>query len=505
MAAAQANLRSPAPGSLADHAAAAIARTHLYRALERQVRRLTVHEKENDLVRELHHATHTTAVEIPASPPTSHPVASELHQAAEATRIASDILSAQFDPLTGRPRSSEGFAVLASSFRADTLGCLAKLARAASEMDQRLATWLTQGIAAGSHQLIVRTAASDALTTSLTLPHVADAVASDGPLGSLLRNLRPPPLTDAEQRWTSIASPADCALALDVARTWLAQHYQNLTAVDLKVLLRAGLALTYEIDYLIGIANSSTRKTGNVDILASVWRGAARAANHMHTLGSAAPGVGPAVVGAAETWLRSQLRSDGDWQNPATILRAAGAREWQNAAAALSGRMPDLVTLVHQGALCAMRRGDMLEPDPQQRQPAIHALGPRWIRAGPASLQGSTLLRFTGQLREETIFMAKEADAAVLPGFYEAERHKSTARKLPRAPGMAVTVPDTPDGALHPASSQPSGDRRSLAASGKARSQAIAGTQASAWSHRYEQERTEPHLYGDGPEDEPSL
>ncbi|WP_416903532.1 hypothetical protein [Micromonospora echinospora] len=505
IAAAQVNLRRPAPGSLADHAAAAIARTHLYRALERQVRRLSARAEENDLVRELHHATHTTVVEIPASPPTNHPVASALSQAADAARIASDILNVQFEPLTGRPRSPEGFAMQASSFRADALGRLAQLARAASETDRSLAAWLTKGIAAGSHQLIVRTAASDALTTSLTLPHVADAVASDAPLGSLLRDLRPPPLTDAEQPWTSITSPADCALALDVARTWLVQHYQSLTAVDLKVMLRTGLALTYEIDYLIGIAPPGTRSTGNVDILASVWRGAARAANHMHTLGSTTPGVGPAIVAAVETWLRSQLRGGGEWQKPEVILRSTGAEAWQDSAAALSGRMPDLVTLVHQGALSAMRRGDMLEPDPRQQQPFNRTLRPKWIRAGPASLHGSTLLRFTGQLREKTIFMAKEAKAVVLPGFHEAKRHKSTAPKLPRPRRKPLAVPSTPDGAPRSPSSQPSGGRRSLVARGNAEGQPIAGTQASKWPHRHEQERSEPHLYGDGPEGEPSL
>ncbi|MFF3869655.1 hypothetical protein [Micromonospora sp. NPDC001898] len=503
LAAAQVNLRRPTLGGIADHAAAAIARTHLYRALERQVRCLSADEDDTGLTRELQHATHTTAGEIPLSPPTDHPVPAALRQAADAARVASDILNTQFDPATGHPRSPEGLAIQARLFHTDSLARLAQLARTVSEVDHGLAAWLTRGIAAGSHQLIVRTAASDAMTTSLTLRHTVDAVASHVALHSLLHDLQPPPITDTAQRWAPINSPTDCVRALDVARTWLVQHHRDLTATDFKVLLRTGLALTYEIDYLAHAANRGTRKTPTAGILAAVWRGAARASYQLHTLGNPEPGVGPTVLSAAESWLRSQLRPNEDWRDPTTLFRSRGAKAWRSAGAALAARLPDLTTLIHQGALIAMRRGDMLEPDPLQRRPTDRAVRPKWIRAGPASPQGATLLKFTGQLHEETVVLAGETGSAVLPGVHEADRRPATPRN--RALRKPATVPVPTDSTRHLSSPQPYREQGGRAAQGRHRTQAIAEMLARRGPQHDEPERAEQHHHYDRPEDGPSL
>ncbi|MFI6163891.1 hypothetical protein ACIA59_28570 [Micromonospora haikouensis] len=505
IAAAQVSLRHPRPGGIADHAAAAIARTHLYRAIERQVKRLSARRSDAVLIRELQHATHTTTLEMPLAPTTDHPVPTALRQAAEAARVASDILYAQFDPTDGRPRTPEGFAIQTGVLHAGSLPRLAQLARAAGEVDHGLAAWLHQGVAAGSHQLIVRTAASDARTTSLMLPHTVDAIASERPLHSLLRDLQPPPLTDTARRWASITSPTDCVRALDVARTWLVQHHQHLTANDLKVLLRTGLALTYEIDYLIQAAHPGTHRTPTAGILASLWRGAAQASMHLHTLGNPESGVGPTVLAAAERWLRDQLRPNGDWREPKTLLRSRGGRAWQSAGTALAARLPDLASLVHQGALLAVRRGDMREPDPLQRRPPDRAVRPRWIRASPASPQGAALLRFTGQLREETVALACEAGSKVLPGLHEAER-----RKLRQARPDRMTAPGVTASTGHPSSPQPSNPRSRLANR--------AGVETTRYSHwstikelprswpsGAEQALTERNIHGEGPDEGPSL
>ncbi|WP_434740708.1 hypothetical protein [Micromonospora sp. SH-82] len=444
LASAHLHLRDPPPATITDHAAAAISRTHLYRAIERQVRQL-VRGTTNGLLREVTHATFVTAPDIPPTPAFDHPVASALHRAADALRLGSDILLAQFETATGHPRSPQGLAMLVDTFRHNALDHLARLAIAAAHVDHPLADWLTQGTTTGSRQPIVVTAAADARTTSRTLRHAVRAV--DTPLNEMLHALQPPPLVDEANRWTTIRSPTDCATALDAVRTWLVQHRRHVTAADLRTLTRSGMALSYEVDYLVTL-HDDPRQRRPIDPLASAWRGAGRAADHLHTLGHATPGVGPNVMSAAEKWLRAHLRTHGTWRNPQDLLRSPQAPAWQSAAVALAARLPDLVTLVHDSALTAVRSGTLVEPDPLHRPRQDLTFRPRMVKAGPATYWGATLLRHTGQLRQESMLLVRDAKTTPLPGLYEAladGRAPSRSRKHPaRSPAQSHPNPSVP-------------------------------------------------------------
>lgn len=449
LATAQVTLQNPDPGGITDYAAAAVARTHLYRAIERQVARLTARGDETEFGGLLSRATQTTASDLPLPPPSIHPVAVALRQAADSARAASEILNSHFDPASGRPRSSDGHAILAGINRVQNLTHLAQLAHAASEADRILAGWLEAGYTAGSHQPIVRTAIADARTASAVLYPAASAIRRT--LGRTpIYHLQPPPLTDLAERWTALNSPADCLTAMDVTRAWLVQHLDSLTASDLNALTRTGLALSYETDYLVGLAHERTN-TGAIGSLAGAWRIAARAAGHLHSLTRPEPGIGPAVLTAAEAWLRKQLRPDGGWRDPDTLRNSPDAAAWLALGLELAARMPDFATLVHRAALAALHRGAFLELGPRQRpalagEPARRAL---WIKAGPASPQGIVLCSATSQLRSHAAWMAREAGVAALPGINESDPPNEASRRELRArlrrSAVIASTPAIPD------------------------------------------------------------
>ncbi|MEU3457923.1 hypothetical protein ABZ671_30685 [Micromonospora sp. NPDC006766] len=433
LASALVTLQNPDSGGIADHAAVAIARTQFYRAIERQAAHLTARGDDTEFGRLLSQATQTTAFDLPLPPPSNHPLAVALRQAADAARAASEILDSHFDPGSGRPRSSEGHAILAGINRVQNLTHLAQLARAASEADRILAGWLKAGYAAGSHQPIVRTAIADARTTSAVLYPAASAIRRT-PVRTPIYHLQPPLLTDLAQRWTRFNFPADCVTALDVTRTWLVQHHRNLTAADLNALTRTSLALSYETDYLIGLAQDRT-EAGAIGFLARGWRTAARAASHLHSLTRPEPGIGPAVLTAAEAWLRNQLRPDGGWRNRDTLRNSPDAAAWRTLGRDLAARLPDLATLVHRAALAALHRGALLELDPRHRpapagEPVRRA---HWIKAGPASPQGIVLRGATSQLRSYASWMAREAGVTALPGINESDASNEAGRRELRA------------------------------------------------------------------------
>ncbi|MFY1681709.1 hypothetical protein ACN265_09300 [Micromonospora sp. WMMD730] len=443
LAAAHLALRQPEAGRITDHAAAAVARTHLYRALQRQVARLGG-GSDQEWDRLLGRATEKTTSDLPLPPPSHHTVAVALRRAADALRAAGEIVDSQFDPSSGRPRSSQGYAILAGVDRSQNLMQLARLARAAGEVDRPLARWLAVGYSEGSQQSVVRTTIEDARTARAVLYPAVRAV-SAGPLAqNPLHDLEPPPLTDRAGRWTTISSPIDCVIALDVTRTWLVQHPGDLTATDLKMLTRTSLALTYETGYLLTQTAGRNVPAGAIDSLAAGWRIASRAATHLQSLTTSAPGVGPAVLAAAEVWLRDQLRPDGGWRDPHQLRISADADRWRGIGAELAGRLPDLVTLVHRAARTALHRGDLLEPTSHRLADASAAVGrSRWIRATTGSPRGVQLLSATSQLRRSAGRIAREAGIRVLPGIHEYDPQNTTnrARRQPSAASVASAAP----------------------------------------------------------------
>ncbi|MEU8376641.1 hypothetical protein AB0C22_26490 [Micromonospora sp. NPDC048894] len=428
LATAQLALRQPEAGRITDHAAAAIARTHLYRALQRQVARFAG-GSDQEFDRLLGRATENTTSDLPLPPPSHHPAAVALRQAADAVRAAGEIVDSQFDPSSGRPRSSDGYAILAGVDRSENLTHLARLARAAGEVDRPLARWLAAGYVDGSQQDVVRTALQDSRTARAVLYPAVRAVAARPSEQSPLRHLEPPPLTDYAGRWTSIGSPTDCVTALDVTRTWLVQHQHDLTAVDLRTLTRTSLALTYETGYLLTQATGRDTPSGAIGSLAAGWRLAARATTHLQSLTTAGPGVGPAVLAAAELWLRDRLRPDGGWRDPRELRATVDAGSWERLGRELAGRLPDFVTLVHRAARAALHRGDLLEPHRLSEASSITARS-RWIRATTGSPRGVQVLSATSQLRRSASRIAREAGITVLPGIHEYDPQNTTNRTL---------------------------------------------------------------------------
>ncbi|MFY1702973.1 hypothetical protein ACN28G_14700 [Micromonospora sp. WMMA1923] len=451
----QTRLRHPRPAGITDHAAAAIARTQLYRGLERQVARIMVTGQESTFAWELHKATRATASMVPLPPHSEHPAATSLRRAADHIRTAAEILGLQFDATTGRPRTTDGLAIARGINRSANLTALARLARAASEIDSPLATWLRDGHLAGSGQPIVATAATDAARTSISLHHAANSVITGPADRHPLHALAPPPLTDVAERWTSLQEPRDTITAVDAARTWLMQHHRDLTAVDITTLTRTGLALTYEADYLIRLGAPRGTPLHSTPTAAAAWRQAAQAAEHLRSLDTPQPGVGPTVLAATEQWLRQHLRPHGTWAEPAELHRQH-TTDWRTIGIALAARLPDLAALVHTGSREAIDRGRLLEAAPR-------ALGrpsptPRWTTATIGTRRGVDLLLTTSHLRAETLTMTREAGTTPTPGLTEADPRHPTHRDPPRTRAAELTPAHHPDGQQpHHQSTDPAG------------------------------------------------
>ncbi|MEU3455308.1 hypothetical protein ABZ671_17180 [Micromonospora sp. NPDC006766] len=442
-------LRQPPAATSADYLAVVAARVQFYRAIERQIGRFGGIDYESDLLQQLKNATGEDAAPTPLQEPSAHPIAVALRGAADAAGAASDILNAQFHPTTGAPVSSEGFAIKAGVDRFRNIARLAQLARAASEIDGPLAQWLG-GAAARSSPPFVTAAIEKAERTHASLQIAAAAAIQQARGTSRLQALEPPPLLDDVTPWAHIRSPDDFTAAVDAARTWLVQNRTTLTAADFRTLTRAGMALTYEADYLVGLGSNAAGlahvvRSTTTTSFASMWRRAARAADHLHSLGRPEPGVGPAALAKAEEWLRRHVRNEAGWQRWADLRQHVDPAAWKGMGRDLAARLPDLAALVNRGARMALHRGELYEQISPQGSQGIRRSG--WARARTNQGKGFDLVGATGQLRGFSMMFVRESGVTPLPGIHEADPRNQDGRAelratLRRIAGTKAVVPE---------------------------------------------------------------
>ncbi|MBN1174899.1 MAG: hypothetical protein JXA67_22260 [Micromonosporaceae bacterium] len=421
-------LRKAPPDGITDYAAAAIARTQFYRALEQQI--VTIAGGAGgDLAQSVRRATARTSPHLPSTPEATGPVALALRAAADASRAAGDILATHFDP-RGRPRTSDAMAIAAGVDREPNLARLAQLARAANDIDRRLAQWLRHGYEQGSQQPIVESAIADAEHTAANRRRPPKATAQAD--RATLHRLGPAPLVNAADRWATITTPAEAVAAVDVARAWLVRHRDHLTAADLKLLTRVGLALSYEVEYLAGIttgANTIGANTIGAEAITNRWLRAARAADGLRSLHRPDAGDGPTALAAAETWIRDQLRPNRRWLPAEELHASPELAAWRQTARDLAARMPDLATLVHHGAQHAVQQGELFELHMRLQQRGRLVAEPQWrvaqANVGPAA----ELLTATRELRGHSVRLAEAAGTSPLPGLHEAETRYQQARR----------------------------------------------------------------------------
>ncbi|MFG3423210.1 hypothetical protein [Micromonospora sp. NPDC048063] len=433
----QALLRDPPRATTADCLAVAIARTNLYRAIERQVDRLGGPEYRAEFPQQLRMATGESRLAAPLQQPSAHPVAQAYQEAAHAIRAASDVLNSHFHANTGEPISSEGFAIKAGVERYQNIGALAQLAKAASESDGPLAQWLRKSSAEVSLP-IVEKAVIDAEGSFSALQHAATAAIPrpSAAATSSLQQMGPPPLVDDASGWNTIQTPRDFIATLDAARTWLVQNRTTLTASDLRSLARTAMALTYEADYLIGIGSDAAGVTHVVRSttttqLAATWRRTARAADQLHSLDRPEPGAGPAILARAEEWLRGHVRDDGSWRRWSDLRLGIDVAAWKGMGQDLTARLPDIATLVNRGARVALHRGQMYEQLPAGAVEMIRRSG--WSRASAYQGKGFDLALAASQLRQHSMAFAAEAGVAPTPGLHEADPSNQAGRNEVRA------------------------------------------------------------------------
>ncbi len=430
-------LLDPPWATAADCISVALARTNLYRAIERQVDRLGGPEYRGEFPDQLRMATSESRLTAPLQQPSAHPLAQAYQQAADSTRAASDVLNSHFHPTTGEPISSEGFAIRAGVERHQNIETLARLARAASEADGPLAQWLRKSSAEVGLP-IIENAVVDAEKTHASLQHAASSAIRRPTAARTphLQQMGPPPLVSDAARWTLIHIPRDFTAALDAARTWLVQNRTTLTASDLRTLARTAMALTYEADYLIGAGSDAAGithvvRSSTTTQLAATWRRAARAADQLHSLGRPEPGAGPAILARAEEWLRGHVRDEGTWRRWAELRRDIDIDAWKGMGQELTARLPDIATLVNRGARVALHRGHLYEQLPGSGVGANRRGS--WSRASTYQGKGFDLALATGQLRAGAMALAEEAGVAPMPGMHEADPSNQAGRNDVRA------------------------------------------------------------------------
>jgi hypothetical protein len=412
LARAYAALRDPPPDA-AGRASAAMSRTSLYRGLERQAVAVgRIHPNQlpplgqlpqarpravdSDPVAQLaiglRHAVamsaiagRTTRIDLP----TTGPVAVALSEAAEALRVAGDILASNTGPHTHptaahQPLTSEGMAILAGVGAANNLAAVAQLVAAAAIMDRRLSRWLHPDDAPGDLEPLLDAAAQDAARTGksalITTAHVVVSAGQPSMAPTLGMTVAPP--VDDPHRWSALSSTGDCVEAIDAARSWLIRHGDRLTIGQLAATTAAALAIIHHIAHVYAGTTPGFAFTGEDAATALPWRTALAATTDLR---SPAPAVADhttlkTAATSVAAWLREQLRPEGHWLGPIYWAPTAAAKSaWRHDAQQLAARLPDLADLLHDAINTARDRGSVLAPTGQLNQrPGNLIHRPQW-------------------------------------------------------------------------------------------------------------------------------
>jgi len=421
LARAHALTRQPPTGP-GEQAVVAVARTRLYRQLERQVGLLTGADELGPLAvrtaaadpdaspvvgmrARLHLATERTTAAMPTrlpDVPVTGPVGTALHQAAEAVAAANDLLAEHLGDRR-RPRTLEGIALAAGHGEADNLAAAARLAVAAGDVDTRLRrdNWLLPGPDAAAWRPLLLAVNDDVhrsteAGTTIHAQRVATRGAADRAPG---RHLETVPLIDDPNRWATVTSARQAVAAMDAARGWLLHHGDQLTAGQIAATARAALVITAHVGHVLVITGPADAPVSDLGRAAArPWREAGLMAAALRSNIPAGADVGTAsvAVAAVARWFGKHIRAGQTWR-PAqewagTDRLGAG---WRRTAGQVAARLGDVAELLRAGAEQIQRQGNLLRAGELRRQPGHLVQIPQWA---PAPATDPTYRRMLGAL-----------------------------------------------------------------------------------------------------------
>ena len=381
--------RTHRPTDAAEQATVAVARTQLYRELNRQLYLLTgldeptmaalVDAREPDLIvlakfsAWLRDATRRTDEAMPTrlpDVPVTGPIGTTLHQSALALTIANELIA---DHVGDRiqPRTPEGLALAAGYQQADHLAATGRLAQAAASLDVRLRLerWLHPTPAAGPWTPLILVADHDVRSSPAADAGRAQVLRFVTAAGARRRGfawqLESVPLVDDPHRWATVTSARRAVAAMDAARAWLYSHGRDLTADQVNAAARAGLEMTAYIGEVMSRTThfDSDRVTDMCRAAARPWRNAAFAAAGLRSnlpAGHPKTGVADTALTAVAAWLREHVQSSRSTQGSrqaASVRRHIASRRTVGRIAA---RLADCAELLRDGVIAVRRSGNLL-------------------------------------------------------------------------------------------------------------------------------------------------
>jgi hypothetical protein len=419
LARAQALVRAPPAGG-AEQATVAVARTRLYRQLQRQVALLIGDgdtavvagqaaagppeaSPANAMSAWLRQATERTTAAMPTrlpDVPVTGPVGTAVHQAAQAVAAANDLIADNLGDRV-RPRTVEAVAMAAGYGQTDNLAATATLALAADAMDIRITRdgWLRPRPGAGAWLPLLLVVGEDVQRNadegmSVTALRVLGRGAADRAPG---RGLRVVPVIDDPSRWTVVTSARQAVTAMDAARTWLLHNSARLSAAQIAATARGAVTIVVRVGQVLAATGPPDGVSELSRAAAKQWREAALTAAALRSTVPAGTDIGTAstAVNAVARWLTEQLR--GEYPHPATEWAddARIATRWRRTAAEISSRLADLAELLQDGARQIHQHGNLLRAGTLHRPAGRLIHVPQWVPVEPGD---PTYQRLLGSL-----------------------------------------------------------------------------------------------------------